>query len=158
MRERVGVSHELLRQRTIEPVLRAQGRAHFLTDVRVVEDRAERIAWREMNQREGDRRDDRDNHYRLYESTNDVAEHPLPGWWNAIARDALVGRNPPVREVRPPRVGSHRRQLQARVIADELLRLGEPDRRRILDDRLIRLRQILAAFGHVERGHTAVDI
>ena len=144
------VPDELLWQWTIEAVLRAKRRAHALADVRVVHHRAERIARREMNERERDCRDDGDDHRGLAQPSREVAEHPLRGFLDGrfrrsgrgpsrsvVARDALVGRNPPLRDVRPPRVRSQRRELKTRMISDRRYRLGQPDGRRILDDRLV---------------------
>src|SRR5689334_15425340 len=88
----------------------------------------------------------------------DEAEHPLPRGRNAVSRDALIRRNPPIREMRPPRIGSHRRQLKTRVMTDDLLWLGKPNRRRVLHDRLVSAGEVVACFPFVERVYCAVDV
>ena len=115
MREPAYVTHELFGQRAIEAVLRAQGLANVLADVWVVHDRAEWIAGREMNEREADGRDERDDYRGLRKPSREVAEHPLELFltgsrWRdrrsrrVVAWQSLVCRNRPVGDVRPPRV------------------------------------------------------
>src|SRR6185436_4175685 len=71
------VTNELLWERAIEAVLGAERLPNLLNYVKVVDHRAERIAGREMDQQEGDRCDDGEDHRRLCQSSSDVAEHPL---------------------------------------------------------------------------------
>src|SRR6476469_6027887 len=140
MHERVHVAHELLGERTIEPILRAQRQSHFLADVGVIEYRAEWIARREVDEGKGYRGDDRNDDRSLAEPTRKVAEHPLGSllarrfrgrgrpsrrWRNAVSSDALVRRDRPVSQMSPPRIGSHRRQLQSRMISENLPRFRE---------------------------------
>jgi len=80
VRERIYVSDELLRQRTVEAVLRAQGLPHGLIDIRIIHHSGEGITGSEVNQREGDYRDDCDDDRRLTQPLRDVAQHPLRGF------------------------------------------------------------------------------
>src|SRR5438105_13295283 len=174
MRERADIADELLRQWTIEPVLGAQRFAHLLADIWIIEYRAEGIARREMNQRESDGGDNRHDHGGLAEPTRDVADHPLGSFLTrpaglrgrsrrlrhggVVARDTLVTRNRPLRDVRPPRIRSQCRELESRMIADYLPRFRQPDCRRVLDDRLVGSREVAFASGRIKRVESAIDV
>jgi hypothetical protein len=62
------VYRELLGQWTIETVTRPQLSAHFFRYVWILQRIAERIARGEMDQNEGDRRDECDDYYYLCET------------------------------------------------------------------------------------------
>src|SRR4051812_24023774 len=58
----------------------------------------------------------------------------------------------------PPRICSHRRQFDSRVISEDLTRLREPDCRSVVVYGLVRLREILSLPAGVERVDGAVDV
>src|SRR4029077_4432565 len=73
-------------------------------------------------------------------------------------RNPFVPWNPPLWDVNPPRVLSQRRELKSRMISDGRARLGEPDGRRVLDDRLVGGGEGSLSFGGIERRERAVHV
>ena len=103
----------------------------------MVDRSGKRVARREMDQKENDRRGQPHDDQSLRQSADEERPHSLLDGRRIVARYPAVGRDRPLTDLRPPCIGPQTRDVYAAMDDDDSPRLRHPYGRCVVDYLLI---------------------